>query len=171
MPVERGVDFHAPATVGHCVEMIQMAMQQKVAPATGAVYSSLATSQAATNETKSTVHAVRQQSALSCADVGRVDSQGRTADTPLRSFPQSRNVRWIFLEERRFFRHSPSSQPPRSPSARESSGPRRSWIASSLETRDKQDAAKAEGDAGASQAHRRRTRSCGEAPKFSPGMP
>ena len=50
VPIEQGLDLNAPATVGQCMEMIQMAMQQKVAPAMGAVYAPLATSQAKTNE-------------------------------------------------------------------------------------------------------------------------
>ncbi|CAE7424356.1 ZIFL1 [Symbiodinium sp. CCMP2592] len=49
-PVAQGVDLNAPATVGQCMELVQMAMQQKVAPALGAVYSSLSTSQVRTNE-------------------------------------------------------------------------------------------------------------------------
>ncbi|CAE7817373.1 unnamed protein product [Symbiodinium sp. CCMP2592] len=50
VPLAQGVDLNAPATVGQCMELVQMAMQQKVAPALGAVYSSLSTSQVRTNE-------------------------------------------------------------------------------------------------------------------------
>ncbi|CAE7352058.1 ZIFL1 [Symbiodinium sp. CCMP2592] len=37
VPLAQGVDLNAPATVGQCMELVQMAMQQKVAPALGAV--------------------------------------------------------------------------------------------------------------------------------------
>ncbi|CAE7238723.1 ZIFL1 [Symbiodinium sp. CCMP2592] len=50
VPLAQGVDLNAPATVGQCMELVQMAMQQKVAPALGAVYSSLSTSQVRTTE-------------------------------------------------------------------------------------------------------------------------
>ncbi|CAE7270747.1 unnamed protein product [Symbiodinium sp. CCMP2592] len=50
VPVAQGLDLNAPATIGQCMELVQMAMQQKVAPALGAVYSSLSTSQVRTNE-------------------------------------------------------------------------------------------------------------------------
>ena len=40
VPIKQGVDLSTSATVGQCMEMIQMAMQQKVATAMGAVYAS-----------------------------------------------------------------------------------------------------------------------------------
>ena len=52
VPLAQGVDLNAQARVG---QMIQMAMRQKVAPALGVVYLSLATSQAATNDRVATL--------------------------------------------------------------------------------------------------------------------